>query len=72
MTLKSIPHYNGRIDKIHRDLEEAPAKSKHIPDYNIRDKRESNAGLAQTRLIIELKRETLTSTGNSYNLIVEG
>ena len=70
-TLKSIPDYNGRIDKIHLGYEEVLAPSKHIPDYNIRDKRELSAGLVQTRLIIELKRETRTSKG-STNLIVEG
>jgi hypothetical protein len=39
-TLKSIPGYDGRIDKIHLGYEEALAPSKHIPDYNIRGKRE--------------------------------
>ena len=70
-TLKSIPDYHGRIDKIHLGYEEPLAPSKHIPDYNIRDKRELSAGLAHTRLIIELKRETRKSKGNT-NLIVEG
>jgi len=67
-TLKSIPDYDGRW---HLGYEEALAPSKHIPDYNIRGKRELSAGLVQTRLIIELKRETRTSKG-STNLIVEG
>jgi len=37
-----------RIETIQLGYEEPLAPSKHIPDYNIRDKRELSAGLAHT------------------------
>jgi len=73
-TLELNPDYNGQVNKIYLGYEEPLAPSRHIPDYNIRDKRELRAGLGQTRLIIELKRETRSSRGETggTNLIIEG